>query len=121
MPMISSVKILEDKPALSQWSMKYEILGRNVEYSWLAQNMTPIKNQKIHWRSLDGPPNKGAVRFFPKSPSSCRVQLTVAYEVPEYFSLVASALKPFVEGLLLKGLKSFATYAKERNSKIPQP
>ncbi|GJN05364.1 hypothetical protein PR202_ga22985 [Eleusine coracana subsp. coracana] len=54
-------------------------------------------------------------------PMISSVKLTVAYEVPEYFSLVASALKPFVEGLLLKGLKSFATYAKERNSKIPQP
>ncbi|TVU21088.1 hypothetical protein EJB05_30702, partial [Eragrostis curvula] len=121
MPMITSVKILEDKPDLSRWSMKYVILGQNVEYSWLAQNLTPIKNQKIHWRSVEGPSNRGAVRFFPKSPSSCRIQLSVGYEVPELFALVTSALKPFVEGLLLKGLESFAAYAKERNSKIPQP
>ncbi|KAJ1283622.1 hypothetical protein BS78_03G143900 [Paspalum vaginatum] len=121
MPFISSVKILEDKPDLSRWTLKYEVLGRNVEFSWLARNMTPIKNQKIHWRSLEGLPNRGAVRFFPKSSSSCRIQLTVAYEVPEILAPVASALKPFLEGLLLKGLERFATFAKERNSKIPQP
>ncbi|KAL6850077.1 hypothetical protein ACP4OV_020704 [Aristida adscensionis] len=134
MPFISSVKvfntngyandnlqILEDKPDLSRWSLKYEVLGRNVEFSWLARNMTPIKNQKIHWRSLEGLPNRGAVRFFPKSPSSCRVQLTVEYEIPEILAPVASALKPFMEGVLLKGLERFATYAKEQNSKIRQP
>ncbi|CAL4956878.1 unnamed protein product [Urochloa decumbens] len=121
MPFISSVKILEDKPDLSRWSLKYEVFGRNVEFSWLARNMTPIKNQKIHWRSLEGLPNRGAVRFFPKSSSSCRVQLTVAYEIPEILAPVGSALKPFMEGLLLKGLESFAAFAKERNSKIPQP
>ncbi|XP_062197994.1 uncharacterized protein LOC133900772 isoform X1 [Phragmites australis] len=121
MPFISSVKVLEDKPDLSRWTLKYEVLGRNVEFSWLARNMTPIKNQKIHWRSLEGLPNRGAVRFFPKSSSSCRVQLTVAYEVPEILAPIASALKPFLESLLLKGLERFATFAKERNSKIPQP
>lgn len=36
-------------------------------------------------------------------------------------TIVHQALKPFLEGLLLKGLESFAAYAKERNSKIPQP
>uniref|UniRef100_A0A0D9V0C8 Coenzyme Q-binding protein COQ10 START domain-containing protein n=1 Tax=Leersia perrieri TaxID=77586 RepID=A0A0D9V0C8_9ORYZ len=121
MPFISSVKVLEDKPDLSRWSLKYEILGRDVEFSWLARNMTPTKNQKIHWRSLEGLPNRGAVRFFPKSSSSCRVQLTVAYEVPEILAPVASALKPFLEGLLMNGLERFAAYAKERHSKIPQP
>ncbi|TVU21087.1 hypothetical protein EJB05_30701 [Eragrostis curvula] len=121
MPFISSVKVLEDKPDLSRWSLKYEVLGRNVEFSWLARNMTPIKNQKIHWRSLEGLPNRGAVRFFPKGPTSCRVQLTVSYEIPEILAPVASALKPFMESLLLKGLERFAVYAKERNSKIPQP
>ncbi|KAL4593954.1 hypothetical protein ACB092_M005100 [Castanea dentata] len=46
MPFISSVKILEDQPALSQWSLKYKAFGRNIEFSWLARNMQPIPNQK---------------------------------------------------------------------------
>ncbi|KAK7858848.1 hypothetical protein CFP56_009534 [Quercus suber] len=58
MPFISSVKILEDQPALSQWSLKYKAFGRDIKFSWLARNMQPIPNQKIHWRSLDGLPNR---------------------------------------------------------------
>ncbi|XWS76701.1 hypothetical protein CRYUN_Cryun01aG0200400 [Craigia yunnanensis] len=58
MPFISSVKVLEDKPDLSRWSLKYKAFGRNLEYSWLARNMQPIPNQKIHWRSLEGVPNR---------------------------------------------------------------
>lgn len=120
MPFISSVKVLQDKPDLSRWSLKYEVFGRDVEFSWLARNMQPIPNQKIHWRSLEGLPNRGAVRFFPKGPSSCRIQLTVSYEVPEILIPVASALKPFLEGLLARGLERFAIVAKEYQRKIPQ-
>ncbi|KZV57593.1 hypothetical protein F511_03053 [Dorcoceras hygrometricum] len=58
MPFISSVKVLEDKPDLSRWSLKYKAFGRDIEYSWLARNMQPIRNQKIHWRSLEGLPNR---------------------------------------------------------------
>nr|XP_010914696.1 uncharacterized protein LOC105040021 isoform X1 [Elaeis guineensis] len=120
MPFISSVKILQDKPDLSRWSLRYEVFGRDVELSWLARNMQPIPNQKIHWRSLDGLPNRGAVRFFPKGSSSCRIQLTVSYEVPEILIPVASALKPFLEGLLARGLERFAIFAKEYQRKIPR-
>ncbi|KDP28313.1 hypothetical protein JCGZ_14084 [Jatropha curcas] len=58
MPFISSVKILEDKPDLSRWSLKYKAFGRDIEFSWLARNMQPTPNQKIHWRSLEGLPNR---------------------------------------------------------------
>jgi hypothetical protein len=34
------LQVLEDKPDLSRWSLKYEVFGRNVEFSWLARNMT---------------------------------------------------------------------------------
>ncbi|GLU07196.1 hypothetical protein SLE2022_241620 [Rubroshorea leprosula] len=112
MPFISSVKILEDKPDLSRWSLKYKAFGRNIEFAWLARNMQPIPNQKIHWRSMEGLPNRGAVRFFPKGPSSCVVELTVSYEVPPILIPVASALKPFLEGLLARGLDRFAKFAK---------
>ncbi|XP_028771016.1 uncharacterized protein LOC114728300 isoform X2 [Neltuma alba] len=57
MPFISSVTVLPDKPDLSRWSLKYKAFGRDIEYSWLARNMQPIPNQKIHWRSLEGLPN----------------------------------------------------------------
>ncbi|KAK6118141.1 hypothetical protein DH2020_048125 [Rehmannia glutinosa] len=112
MPFISSVKILEDKPDLSRWSLKYKAFGRDIEFSWLARNMQPIPNQKIHWRSLEGLPNRGAVRFFPKGADACMVELTVSYEVPQLLTPVASALQPFLESLLLRGLERFARFAK---------
>ncbi|KAG4396798.1 hypothetical protein GLYMA_10G009700v4 [Glycine max] len=112
MPFISSVKILPDKPDLSRWSLKYKAFGRDIEFSWLARNMQPIPNQKIHWRSMEGLPNRGAVRFYPKGPSSCVVELTVSYEVPQLLAPVASALQPFLEGLLQRGLERFAKFAK---------
>ncbi|KAK1420441.1 hypothetical protein QVD17_22041 [Tagetes erecta] len=112
MPFISSVKVLEDKPELSRWSLKYKAFGRDLEFSWLARNMQPIPNQKIHWRSLEGLPNRGAVRFFPKGPSSCLVELTVSYEVPQLLSPVASLLQPFLQNLLGRGLEMFANFAK---------
>ncbi|KAF9591684.1 hypothetical protein IFM89_005556 [Coptis chinensis] len=53
----------------------------------------------------------GAVRFYPKGPSSCIIELTVSYEVPQILNPVASALKPFLEGLLMRGLERFVTFA----------
>ncbi|CAN6569873.1 unnamed protein product [Malus baccata var. baccata] len=119
MPFISTVKILEDKPDLSRWSLKYKAFGRNIELSWLARNMQPTPHQKIHWRSLEGLPNRGAVRFYPKGPSSCLVELTVSYEVPPILSPVASALQPFLENLLGRGLERFATFARTYKADSP--
>ncbi|XP_020588645.1 uncharacterized protein LOC110030321 [Phalaenopsis equestris] len=120
MPFISSVEVQKDKPDVSRWSLKYEIFGRYVEFSWLARNMQPIPNQKIHWRSLEGLSNRGAVRFYPRGPSSCRIELTVSYEVPEILSPIAAALKPFLEGLLQGGLERFVQFAREYEKKVPQ-
>ncbi|KAJ0052178.1 hypothetical protein Pint_00800 [Pistacia integerrima] len=55
---------------------------------------------------------RGAVRFFPKGPSSCIVELTVSYEVPQLLAPVASALQPFLESLLRRGLDRFATFVR---------
>ncbi|AEE27435.1 Coenzyme Q-binding protein COQ10 START domain [Arabidopsis thaliana x Arabidopsis arenosa] len=112
MPFISSVQVLKDKPDLSRWSLKYNAFGQDIKYSWLARNLQPTPNQKIHWRSLEGLPNKGSVRFFPKGPSSCIVELTVSYEVPALLTPVASVLRPFIESLLRGGLERFAALAK---------
>ncbi|KAM0027387.1 putative coenzyme Q-binding protein COQ10, START [Helianthus debilis subsp. tardiflorus] len=98
MPFISSVKVLKDKPELSRWSYKFEAFGYDLDFSWLSRNLQPIPNQKIHWRSLEGLPNRGA--------------LTCSYEVPQFLSPVASMLQPFNENLMRRGLERFAIYAK---------
>lgn len=116
MQFISSVKILEDKPDQSRWTMKYKAFGLDIEFSWLARNLQPIPNQKIHWRSLEGLPNSGAVRFYPKGPSSCLIELTVSYEVPQILVPVASALQPFMQSLLLRDLERFSNFTKSYKS-----
>ncbi|XP_010474663.1 PREDICTED: uncharacterized protein LOC104754221 isoform X2 [Camelina sativa] len=106
-----SVKMEVDVPV----SVAYNFyLDRESFPKWMPfiSSVEPTPNQKIHWRSLEGLPNKGSVRFFPKGPSSCIVELTVSYEVPALLTPVASALRPFLERLLRGGLERFATMAK---------
>ncbi|KAK6260383.1 hypothetical protein SCA6_014857 [Theobroma cacao] len=61
-------------------------------------------------------PTLGVVRFYPKGPSSCVVELTVSYEVPQLLAPVASALQPFLENLLKRGLDRFENFAKSSGS-----
>eukprot|EP00252_Welwitschia_mirabilis_P014937 TRINITY_DN3300_c0_g1_i3.p1 TRINITY_DN3300_c0_g1~~TRINITY_DN3300_c0_g1_i3.p1 ORF type:complete len:241 (+),score=35.82 TRINITY_DN3300_c0_g1_i3:109-831(+) len=93
MPWISSIKVLKDQPELSVWTLKYNAFGMDLEFSWTARNLQPIPNQKIHWHSLDGLPNRGVVRFYPRGPTSCLVELVVSYEVPTILSGVASPIR----------------------------
>ncbi|CAH8304081.1 unnamed protein product [Eruca vesicaria subsp. sativa] len=112
MTFISSVKVLKDKSDLSRWTLKYSAFGQNLEYSWLARNLQPLPNQKIHWISLEGLPNRGTVRFFPQGPSSCEVELTFAYEVPLLLIPFATALQPLMQGMIKDSLELFAEIAK---------
>lgn len=112
MPWIDNVKVLEDQPDLSRWTLKYQYFGRDWEFSWLARNMKPTFHQKIHWRSVDGLPNRGTVRFYPRGPKMCAVQLTISYEVPEVFGPLGTALAPVVENILQQDLNRFAKFAK---------
>jgi hypothetical protein len=54
MPWITSVKVQADDPRMSRWTLSTFQFNRQWEFSWLALNMTPLKNQKIHWRSVPG-------------------------------------------------------------------
>ncbi|KAG0618403.1 hypothetical protein M758_4G061100 [Ceratodon purpureus] len=122
MPWIAEVKVMEGKPNLSKWTLRYSAFGQNFEFSWMARLLKPIQNQKIHWRSVDGLANRGAVRFYPRGPTSCGVELTISYEVPDVLAPFASGVKPLVEGILKSDLERFAKYAKSvsANKIIPQ-
>eukprot|EP00250_Pteridium_aquilinum_P031088 c4293_g1_i1 orf=130-843(+) len=117
MPWIHSVKVLKDKPELSEWLLKYNAFGQNFEFKWIAKNLQPIRNQKIHWRSIDGLPNRGTVRFYPRGTSSVGVQLTISYEVPEVLVPIVASVSPLVESILQKDLDRFAIFAKEYSLK----
>ena len=44
----------EDDPRMSRWTLSTFQFNRRWEFSWLALNLTPLRNQKIHWRSVPG-------------------------------------------------------------------
>ena len=36
----------------SKWMLRTSQFGRDWEFSWAARMLTPVKQQKIHWRSV---------------------------------------------------------------------
>ncbi len=124
MPWITSVIIQDGDTSLSKWTLSTHQFNRDWEFSWLAKNMTPLKYQKIHWRSVPGSvsgslgggleiQNQGQIRFSRKSDGSCAVKLTISYEVPGALAPFANLLTPVVEGILQADMVRFRDYAME--------
>lgn len=122
MPWITSVKVQQDDPSLSRWTLSQDLVGRKWEFSWLARNLEPARFEKIHWRSVEGSgsfgaalevANRGQIDFIRQTPRSCSVTLTISYEVPDVLSPFANALAPTVEGILQTDMGRFAAYARQ--------
>ena len=136
MPWIASVTMLPDDDGkggsgdgskLSKWLLRTDQFGRTWEFSWLAQSLTPVKLQKIHWRSVQGSTggalgsaidiaNRGAIRFYKKSGATkasplCAIKITISYEVPDVLAPFASALTPLVERILAGDMQRFKALA----------
>ncbi|MDR9405254.1 MAG: SRPBCC family protein, partial [Halothece sp. Uz-M2-17] len=77
MKWIDSVEVLADNPDLSRW----KLATGGWEFSWLSRITNLVPKQIIQWESVDGLPNKGAVRFYDRKTSSI-VRLSVAYSIP---------------------------------------
>ncbi|PNW73034.1 hypothetical protein CHLRE_14g616250v5 [Chlamydomonas reinhardtii] len=114
MPWIKSVKVLDNDPRLSRWTLATHQFGRDWEFSWLARNLPPVKNSKIHWVSERGSAslgleiqNRGQIKFIRTSPSSCNITLIISYEVPDVLVPFANALTPLVEGIIGKDMERF--------------
>ncbi|KAF2547354.1 hypothetical protein F2Q70_00019203 [Brassica cretica] len=112
LPFLSSVEAVEGSPDLSRYLVKFESFGKKFEYYFLAKNLEPIPDRKLHWRSIEGFANRGSVRFFHRGPSSCMVEINFSFEVPHAFAPVAFLMKPFMERLIRGGLESFAAFVK---------
>lgn len=119
MPWIKSVKVLEKDPRLSKWTLSTNQFGRDWEFSWLARNLPPVKNQKIHWVSEPGSMsmpgvsvnNRGQIKFVNKPPGGCEVTLIISYEVPDILVPFANLLTPVVEGIIQKDMERFRELA----------
>jgi len=125
-----SAQVLEENPKQSTWTLQTTQFGREWTLSWVAQNLTPIPNQKIHWHSVPGTNssgievnNRGSIRFYRTGPTSCNITLTISYEVPQVLAPFANALQPIVESILGPDMERFAKHAvavSPSNAREPQ-
>jgi uncharacterized membrane protein len=53
MPWISDIRVLEEDPSLSEWTLSTFQFNRQWEIKWVAKNLTPIKYQKVQWQRRD--------------------------------------------------------------------
>jgi uncharacterized membrane protein len=108
MKWIESVKVLEDKPELSRW----KLATKTLEFSWLTRILQEIPNQIIQWESVDGLPNRGAIRFYDRKDSSI-VKLTLTYAVPGFLAILMDNgfVRNAVDSTLQADMDRFKDYA----------
>ncbi|KST65822.1 SRPBCC family protein [Mastigocoleus testarum] len=108
MKWIDSVKIPEDDPDISLWTLS----SSGFEFTWKSRIIKVIKNQIIQWESVDGLPNRGAIRFYDRKESSI-VKLTVAYDIPGIVGRIMDNLflGRIVESTIQADLERFREYA----------
>ncbi|MEM9924036.1 MAG: SRPBCC family protein [Cyanobacteria bacterium P01_D01_bin.50] len=109
MKWIDSVKVLEDNPELSLWKLE----AGGFSFSWRSRILKLVPHQIIQWESVDGLPNKGAVRFYDRKSTSI-VKLTVGYAIPGVIGKIMDNLflGRVVESTLQENLESFRKYAR---------
>ncbi|MGB3615654.1 MAG: SRPBCC family protein [Elainellaceae cyanobacterium] len=112
MKWIDSVEILETDPSLSQW----KLATGGLEFKWLSRILTVRQNQVIQWESVNGLPNRGAIRFYDRQDHTI-VKLTVAYAIPGILGKVMDNLflGRVVESTLQADMDRFRAYAVEQH------
>jgi uncharacterized membrane protein len=114
MKWIESVKVLDDQPELSRW----KLASGSFEFTWLSRILKEIPNQIIQWESVDGLPNKGAIRFYDRKEEGSIVRLTVGYKVPMVLRWMDGLfLGQVVESTLQADMDRFRVYALEHGAK----
>jgi uncharacterized membrane protein len=118
MKWIDSVEVLEDNPDLSRW----KLASGGLEFSWLSRIEKLVPHQIIQWQSVDGLPNRGAVRFYDRHDSSI-VKLTVAYAIPGILGKLMDNLflGRVVESTIEADLERFRDYALKAKASQDNP
>jgi uncharacterized membrane protein len=108
MKWIDSVKIQPDQPDLSRWKLATGIW----EFSWLSREVKVIPHQILQWESVDGLPNRGAIRFYDHKGSST-VKMSIAFAIPGAIGKIMDNLflGRLVESTLQADLERFRDYA----------
>ena len=117
MKWIESVQVLED-PDLSRW----KLASTGFEFSWLSRILKISTQQIIQWESVDGLPNRGAVRFYDRKNGSI-VKLTIAYDIPGILGEIMDNLflGRIVESTLKADLERFRQYALNADQESSAP
>jgi uncharacterized membrane protein len=113
MKWIDSVHILEENPELSLW----KLASGGFQFSWLSRILKLVPHQIIQWESVDGLPNRGAVRFYDRHKGSI-VRLTIAYDIPGILGKLMDNLflGRIVESTLKADLERFREYTQKFQS-----
>lgn len=113
MKWIDSVKVLEDNPELSRW----KLASGGFEFTWLSRILKLVPHQIIQWESVDGLPNRGAIRFYDRHGSSI-VRMTTAYAIPGFLGKLMDNLflGRIVESTLQADLERFKAYAMQKQA-----
>ena len=109
MKWIDSVKILDENPDLSRW----KLATGGWEFTWLSRMNKIVPHQIIQWESVDGLPNRGAIRFYDRGSKGSIVKMTVAYAIPGFLGQLLDNLfiGRVVESTLHADLERFRQYA----------
>jgi uncharacterized membrane protein len=108
MKWIDSVEVLEDNPEMSRWKLASGIW----KFSWLSRTVKVVPHQILQWESVDGLPNRGAIRFYDHKGSST-VKMTLSYAVPHALAKIMDNgfLRGIVDSTLQADLERFKTHA----------
>lgn len=109
MKWIESVKVLPDQPELSRW----KLATGGLEFSWLSRIIKLVPQQLIQWESVDGLPNRGAIRFYGRGSDRSIVKLSVSYAIPGLIGKLMDNLflGRVVESTIQADLERFREYA----------
>ena len=109
MQWIRSVELLDHN--LSRWTLA----TRGFTFSWISRTHTVVKHQRIAWQSVEGLPNRGALRFYDRKGSTI-VKLSVAYKIPGILGKILDGLfvGKVVESTIQADLERFKAYALEQ-------
>lgn len=113
MKWIDSVKVQPDQPELSRWKLN----TGGLEFSWQSRIIKIVPHQIIEWESIDGLPNRGAIRFYDRKDSSI-VKLSIAYAIPGILGKIMDNLflGRAVESTIKADLERFRDYALKAKS-----
>jgi len=109
MKWIDSVTILTENPDLSRW----KLATGGLDFTWLSRILKIVPNQIIQWESVDGLPNRGAIRFYDRGASGSIVKMSIAYAIPGFLGQLLDNLfiGRVVETTLQADLERFREYA----------